>query len=155
MKPLLVDRATLRSTLDALQPAGREGRESVALWLGEPHPDVVRVVRAHIPAQFATDDMFRIPRTSIAALLDLVGRTGLVVAAQVHTHPADAFHSPADDHWAIVRHLGAISIVLPGFALDTEVSTFWRDAAVFQLSAANQWSRVPAQRRTMVLREAP
>jgi hypothetical protein len=155
MKPLLVSRAILKATLEALNPAGREGRESVALWLVEPRSDTARVAGVHVPAQYSTGDMFQIPRESVVALLELVGRTGLVVAAQVHTHPAEAFHSFADDNWAIVRHHGAISIVLPGFALDTEVSTFWTDAAVFQLSAANEWSPVPHRLRAAVLREEP
>lgn len=155
MKPLLVSRSILRATLEAMQPAGRDRRESVALWLGEPRSDAVRIARVHVPAQHATGDSFQIPRESVAALLDLVNRTGLGVAAQVHTHPKEAFHSLADDHWAIVRHQGAISIVLPNFALKTEVGTFWKDAVLFQLSAANEWSLVPHHLRAAVLREGP
>jgi len=36
-----------------------------------------------------------------------------MVAAQVHSHPDEAFHSKGDDEWAIVRHEGALSIVVP------------------------------------------
>lgn len=153
MRRLLVGRAILRTTLEALQVPGRAGREGVVLWLGEPSQEALRVAKVHVPAQHATNDMFKIPRASVMALLDLVGSTGLSVVAQVHTHPMAAFHSTADDTWAIVRHEGALSVVLPRFALDTDVVGFWRDAAVFQLSAANQWLEVPQARRASVLAE--
>lgn len=153
MRRLLVNRAILRTTLEALQVPGRAGREGVVLWLGEPSQEAVRVVSVHVPVQHATNDMFEIPRASVMALLDLVGRTGSSVVAQVHTHPMAAFHSLADDHWAIVRHEGALSVVLPRFALDTDVVSFWRNAAVFQLSSANQWLEVPQARRGSVLVE--
>ncbi len=153
MRRLLVSRAILKTTLDALRLPGRSGREGVALWLGESGQDGTRVVNVHVPVQHAMDDMFTVPRASVAALLELVGRTGLSVAAQVHTHPMQAFHSLADDMWAIVRHEGALSLVLPRFGLDTDVATFWRNAAVFQLSSKNRWLRVPEARRGTVITE--
>ena len=54
--------------------------------------------------------------------------------AQVHSHPGEAFHSPADDRWAIPRQVGALSIVLPFFAAGISEETFFEQAAVFTLS---------------------
>jgi hypothetical protein len=65
-----------------------------------------------------------------------------MVAAQVHSHPGEAFHSKADDRWAIVRHEGALSLVVPNFALDTTVSRFLDDTKIYQFSAAAQWTEV-------------
>jgi hypothetical protein len=50
--------------------------------------------------------------------LDHRGRS---VLAQVHTHGGKAFHSDTDDEGAIVQVPGFVSIVLPGFAMDTDV----------------------------------
>jgi hypothetical protein len=153
MRRLGVNQAILRATLEALQGPGRSGREAVVLWMGDLGHDVIRVVSVHVPVQHATDDMFTIPRASVVSLLEVVGRTGLSVVAQVHTHPNQAFHSAADDRWAIVRHEGAVSIVLPRFALDTDVATFWRDAVIFQLNGHNKWLEVPESRRRDVIAE--
>ena len=66
----------------------------------------------------------------------------VMVAAQVHSHPRDAFHSKADDRWAIVRHEGALSLVVPNFALGTTVATFLDDTKVYRLSMSDQWVEV-------------
>lgn len=66
-----------------------------------------------------------------------------MVAAQVHSHPREAFHSKADDRWAIVRHEGALSLVVPNFAIGTMVSTFLDDTKVYRFSASAQWVEVP------------
>ena len=56
------------------------------------------------PQQRAAADMFHIPPDSMAALRANLRRNRVMVAAQVHWHPREAFHSLADDHWTIVRH---------------------------------------------------
>jgi hypothetical protein len=38
-------------------------------------------------------------------------------AARIHSHPAEAFHSPADDANPILVHEGALSIVVPFLGL--------------------------------------
>jgi hypothetical protein len=73
------------------------------------------------------------------ALLELLSEQELMIAAQVHSHPSDAFHSEADDAWAIVRHVDALSLVLPDFALRTNNATFLDHAKIFRLTAANRW----------------
>ena len=66
-----------------------------------------------------------------------------MIAAQVHTHPFEAFHSEADDRWAIVRHVGAVSLVVPYFATTTTPDNFLDQIALFSLDANNQWIEVP------------
>jgi hypothetical protein len=70
----------------------------------------------------------------------------LMIAAQVHTHPNLAYHSTADDRWAIVRHVGALSLVVPHFALRTSCETFKKDNTVFSLSPRNEWLELPMKR---------
>src|SRR5262249_46439511 len=110
----------------------------------------ITVVECYVPEHFASDDYFQIPRTSIAKLFDRIRGSELMVAAQVHTHPHEAFHSHADDQWAIIRHVGAVSVVLPNFGLQTTVRTFLRDAAVYALSNSNVWERVNLRRDRIV-----
>ncbi len=43
----------------------------------------------------------------------------LVIRAQIHTHPGQAFHSSIDDEWPMVGTANFISIVVPRFAQGT------------------------------------
>jgi hypothetical protein len=141
--PVLVSAGVLDSSLDILKDAGRAHRECVVLWLGRRRSTEIKVEQAYRPKQLAAGDFFRLPRESIAALFDVLRDQDLIVAAQVHTHPAEAFHSAADDRWAIVRHVDALSLVLPYFARNTSAGSFLDDAAVFRLSPENEWCELP------------
>lgn len=143
MSNLVVPSALIASTLAALQEAGRAEHERVVLWLGRRGLDqTITVTESFVPAQMAEADYFHIPRSSIVAVFDRL-RNGSMIAAQVHSHPGPAFHSTADDRWAIIRHLNALSLVLPNFALNTTVESFLADAAVFRLSDDNEWVELP------------
>jgi hypothetical protein len=39
-----------------------------------------------------------------------------ILAGQIHAHPTDAYHSPADDQLALIKLPGGLSIVVPHFA---------------------------------------
>lgn len=140
--PLLVPCRVLAASLDILQDAGQAEHECVVLWLGIRTPAAIVVKDVYRPDQIAAEDFFRLPRESIAQLFDVLRECELMVAAQVHTHPREAFHSASDDHWAIVRHVDALSLVLPFFARAATKETFITDAAVFRLSPANEWVQV-------------
>lgn len=137
----------VNQTLNQLQCVGRRRSEHVLLWLGKRENGNISISRLWIPEQRAGRDFFEIPPRSMQALFDELRRDRLMVAAQVHTHPREAFHSWADDTWAVVRHAGALSLVLPYFALKTALHNFVHDAAVFVLSQENQWLEVPAAER--------
>lgn len=138
MTSIQISSSLIAETIRELQEAGRDGKERVVLWIGE----MGTVREAYVPEQYAERDMFRIPRASIASLLKHLRATNQHIISQVHSHPFKAFHSLADDRWAIVRHVGAFSLVLPNFALKTEVAMFRDDVAVFQLSKDNEWIEV-------------
>lgn len=137
----------IRTSLQLLQEAGNENRERVLLWLAarDPHELIVREVFQ--PQQESESDYFWITRESMLQLHTYLRNRSLMVAAQVHSHPFKAFHSAADDKWAIIRHVGALSIVLPYFALRTAVKDFENDAAVYYLSHSNLWTKMPRHER--------
>lgn len=142
MRRLLCPPTVIETTLMHLREAGRLRHECVVLWLGRRDGEAIRVAHAYRPLQNAQADMFHIPRAGMAALHEELRRQRLMVAAQVHSHPFEAFHSKADDRWAIVRHEGALSLVVPHFATSTTLPTFLEHAKVFQFSAAAKWVEV-------------
>jgi hypothetical protein len=140
-----VGEAALRATIDALRSAGARQLEGIVLWLGRRSAGEIEVQEAYVPEHAAGPRHFHIPPLGMVALLERLAETGTLVAAQVHSHPFEAFHSDADDDHAVVRHVGALSIVLPDFAQRTSPASFLADAAVFMLDRRNVWSEVPRQ----------
>jgi hypothetical protein len=140
--PVVVPKRVVASTLRSIRWAGRCHKERVVLWLGRRGATAIDVVRAHVPKQIAGRDLFRIPTAAMRTLMNVLRSDNLMVAAQVHSHPLEAFHSEADDRWAIVRHVDALSLVLPHFGRHVTASSFLRDAATFRLTAENIWEQV-------------
>lgn len=132
-------------TLNHLREAGSRYQECVVLWLGRPSAQGIEVVDVFRPQQRAAEDMFHIPPAGMAALRATLRRHRVMVAAQVHSHPHEAFHSLADDRWAIVRHVGALSLVVPDFAAHTRVDNFLKHTKVFRFSPFAQWREVPIE----------
>lgn len=137
-------RIHVAATLGHLREAGDRYKECVVLWLGRRSVQGIEVVEVYRPEQLAAADMFHIPPDSMAELRAKLRRGRVMVAAQVHSHPNEAFHSLADDRWAIVRHIGALSLVVPEFASHTLVDTFLEHTKIFRFSASAQWCEVVA-----------
>lgn len=137
---------TLDQTIDVLRAGGAVGEEQVVLWLAPlsavrpPYP----IVEVYRPNQITDVDYFKLPRESLRALMAHLRAKRLKIVAQVHSHPGQAFHSEADDEWAIVRHEGALSLVLPRFAASTTLANFFEQAVTYELSAQNEWVRAPS-----------
>lgn len=142
---LRVPSQVVTATLTSLQAAGRRNAEGLVLWLGRRADGRIDIVEAFVPEYESDCDYFYISPESMKAILAHLRNTGTFLAAQVHSHPADAFHSLADDERAIVRHRGALSIVIPRFGSTTTVDTFLDDAAIFCLSRENLWMELNAQ----------
>ena len=110
INPVEISSAQIAETIQLLREAGRQ--ECILLWLGRREHGLQRIIDVYKPVQEADRDYFEIPRQGMAVLMERLRTQGLYVVSQVHTHPELAFHSRADDKWAIVRHAGALSIVL-------------------------------------------
>lgn len=142
MRALACSSAVIGRTLALLQAGGRRGHERVVLWLA-PAVAPTAVTEVYEPEQRTARDRFHLPPESLRALMARLRAGRLKVAAQVHTHPGRAFHSDADAHWAIVRHVGALSLVLPRFAADTTPETFLDHAMTYECAADGTWTPVP------------
>jgi len=136
--------AAIDGTLALLRQAGQLDKECVVLWLGTRRGSEIAVADWYLPIQEAEVDYFRIPPEGMAALQAKLRSDRLMVAAQIHSHPGRAFHSEADDEWAIVRHLGALSLVVPRFASDTFANNFLEQAKVYQFSSVATWDEIPS-----------
>lgn len=128
-------------TLQVLRDGGSVSQERVVFWLarvsdkGETFP----IVQAYVPEQETAADYFRIPPHAMRALMLHLRRERLRLCTQVHSHPDRAFHSRADNECAVIRHQGALSLVVPHFGMRTTAATFFKDMVAFQLDSHDRW----------------
>ena len=113
-----VPQPILRSTADALRQVGQGRKEAVALWQGKILSDTeAQVSKLIIPKQITGPRHFNIPMNERLRIMDDINKVGEFILIQLHTHPEQAFHSEADDRYAVTKHLHAISIVIPNFGM--------------------------------------
>ena len=136
-------RSVIDETIEKLRNGGRNRCERVVLWLAPAVGGPASVTEVYEPEQETARDRFYLPPESMKALMGHLRGRRLKIVAQIHTHPAEAFHSVADDTWAIIRHEGALSLVLPYFARATTPDNFLLEAMVYALSSGNEWEHVP------------
>ncbi|MCO5073799.1 MAG: Mov34/MPN/PAD-1 family protein [Rhizobiaceae bacterium] len=140
MSRIKVGPSIVASTIERLQAGGRVGHERAVLWLGS---GTDRIDELYEPRQRTRAEQFYFDRQSMQMLFAHLREKRLRILAQVHSHPGRAFHSEADDKWAIIRHAGALSLVLPRFAQEATLDNFLSLAATYVLSARNEWKETP------------
>lgn len=147
----------LEATLDVFRDAGDRGCEAFVVWGATIDNGAVHFATMLVPDQVAyqTDEgllvtvdgdaLFKINRT-------LYERSE-ILAAQVHSHPTEAFHSDTDDCFSLVTLAGALSLVLPYFGREgLEGSQGW---AWYRLVGEGQWSPLTSRDRVTIVRMKP
>jgi hypothetical protein len=130
--------AILTATFRTLCECGRGKCECVVYWTGPASEALVdgfeHPVHRRSPFGYEVDDGW------LTEFWKRLAASSRSVKVQIHSHPAEAFHSKTDDEWPIVSQPGFLSIVVPDFAtgaasLDTawigrlQVDGTWRELA--------------------------
>lgn len=128
-------------TLKTMRQFGAKGWEALVLWLGQVDSGTgtASVSVAFVPKQrpIANEDGvgYFVASETLFQLNKALSETGLRLIAQVHSHPSEAYHSEADDRYAIVTAEGGFSLVVPDFGNAPPSPTAW---AVYRLRGS-QW----------------
>jgi hypothetical protein len=124
-------------TSHALRNFGRLRLEGLVLWLGKIDGLFADVEKIFIPPQNPIRDEYGVGYIVTGDTLFEINRmlheTGLRLIAQVHSHPGRAYHSEADDSYAVATREGSFSIVVPDFGEGKADIHQW---AIFQLRNA-------------------
>jgi len=149
VRAFVIPSSILRETIGFLQEVGAKGFEGFVLWTGELlDKHRFRFSRAIVPEQ-------RAMMTESGLLVTVEGKAlfdvnksahahGEILAAQVHSHPTDAYHSSTDDEFPLVTLMGALSVVVPNFGVNAlRDMDLW---AWYRLSKRGKW--VPAEKTT-------
>ena len=112
---LTISEGLVRETLRILLDCGRDGTECVVLWVST--VDRPRAVDSTLhPGHVSGPRGYEIDPTWMHRLWVDLSERHRTVFAQVHSHPADAFHSTTDDEYPAVHSADFVSIVVPRFA---------------------------------------
>lgn len=156
MTAVVFSQEVLAETIEILRRGGRRGEERVVVWLAAAGGrETALVIEVYEPDQIAEFDNFRLPAESMCALMRHLGEKRRRIVAQIHTHPGRAYHSGLDAEWAIIRHVGALSLVLPRFARTTTVSSFLSTVMIYEFSAEAEWTLCPRTGPNARLRMIP
>ena len=141
MRHFRIPSALANATVDVLAEAGHHGVEAFVLWGGVVEAGRVDFRSVFVPAQSAhvTDGglLVTVDGEALFSANKSLFERGEVLAAQVHSHPTDAFHSSTDDCFSLVTLVGALSIVVPRFGRDgLDAIDEW---AFYRLVGTGQW----------------
>jgi hypothetical protein len=135
IRTVTVPSNVISTTLQTMREFGSHGWEALVLWLGHVDGAAASVTTAYIPKQksIASEDGvgYFVAGDTLFRLNQELSNTGLRLIAQVHSHPREAYHSEADDRYAIVTADGGFSLVVPDFGRAPPSPAAW---AVYRLS---------------------
>lgn len=141
IKNFVIPRSILQETIEFLRQVGSEGFEGFVLWGGEASADSFFFKTSIIPTQRAiltpNGLLVTVEGEALFEVNKALHDQGQVLAAQVHSHPSDAYHSSTDDQFPMVTLMGALSIVIPDFARYAPQDL--DDWAWYRLSKKGHW----------------
>jgi hypothetical protein len=136
----------LQETFAHFRGCGCGRRECQVLWVSPwAAPEMISKVvhpkhEAHLGG-FALDDRW------LNDFWFTLARESLGIRIQVHTHPAEAFHSPTDDAFPIIHTTGFLSLVIPNFALG---QIGFEDAYLTEIQDDGRWRGVAIKERLVL-----
>lgn len=138
--PLLLPVAVLNQARAFFETCGAQGCEGTAMIKdggGDgPRLAVPDQVPRRSPAGHVSVEVTRRGQLQLALALG----PGELYVARIHSHPAEAFHSAADDANPALTHQGALSIVVPFFGLGLRRGL---DACAVLVRRDTQWHDLP------------
>jgi hypothetical protein len=139
MNSLLLPTALLTAARTFFEDCGTRGHEGTAMIKNGPMGAAL-VVPDQQPWRGSTGGIsVEVTRRGQIQLALALGPDDLYVA-RIHSHPAEAFHSPADDANPVLSHEGALSIVVPFFGLGLRLGL---DASAVLRREEGRWRSLP------------
>lgn len=152
---VLVPRQVMDDGQNFLRAVGATGREGMVLWVGRREGPTFTVTNLVVPEQRGLrtrDGVCVIVDADELRRLNLeLYQHSMQLVAQVHSHPGRAFHSSTDDEFAIARTIGALSLVVPDFAVRPFSLS---DCATYRLSAGGTWDEISHAAASRLIRVA-
>ncbi len=145
--------ALASATFDVLVDAGERGLEAFVLWGGNVADNCLAFRSLIVP-----DQVGHVTNEGLLVTVDGMAlfhankefyRRGELMAAQVHSHPTEAFHSGTDDCFSLVTLAGALSIVIPNFGRGRFHEL--KEWALYRLHSGDHWTPLTSADRVQVV----
>jgi hypothetical protein len=141
-------------TLSVLRRCGEAHCEGLVLWVGRINDRQAFVEEVWVPRQRPIRSEhgvgYFVEAQALFELNQQLASAKVRLIAQVHSHPAEAYHSETDDAYAIVTTEGGLSLVVPNFGRAPANPAVW---AVYRLVDA-QWKELSREQATRLLQLA-
>ena len=102
-------------TAQHLRASTRLGHEGIVYFVGLTNGRTTTALYAALPEAHSTPRSVDVSAPQIGKIIRSASEAGLQVVGQLHTHPADAYHSNGDLVGMRIRHPGYFSVVLPSY----------------------------------------
>ncbi len=150
---ILVPRKAYEESHAHLKRVGRANFEGFALWAGKREGHAFFVRETVIPKQTGikaeTGVCVRVEAGELHRINVWLYEHGYNLIAQLHSHPADAYHSETDDTFPIVTTVGGVSIVVPDFARQEAFQL--EGCAVYRLMPDDGWVELSIDEATSLI----
>jgi hypothetical protein len=138
-----------RRLLHELRTRGQNGiRESGAFLLGRASHGREKIVDFilydDLDPKCLSTGIVNFDGRYFAALWDVCKERGLVVVADVHTHPGGSQQSPSDQHHPMIARAGHLALIIPRFAASP---VHRRDVGFYRYEGSKRWHTVPVDDR--------
>ena len=145
MRRVIIPEFAVTTVIAFMRSAGRIGCEALALWVGEQEGERFDVREPYIPEQRCIRGegglLVHVDEEALHEMNVWLFENRFTIVAQLHSHPAGAYHSDTDDRFPIATKRGSFSIVVPDFARD---SLHFRDCAVYRLDQSG-WAELDVE----------
>ena len=129
---IIVSRSIISETFDFLQLYGKNEKEAHAIFAGMKQDEVFKISKVFFPKQDNSGYTYEVNDGEDHKINVQMYDLGITAIAQIHTHPANAFHSDIDDEGASLVMPGSFSIVIPDYGyIKSENTDNW---AVYRYS---------------------
>ena len=139
--------ALFAQTFRFLRRCGGGQRECQVLWTS-PWQAPFKISAVVHPQHRAHGGGFELSSAWISGFWQELARTGCGIRVQIHTHPAEAFHSSVDDRYPIIHSLGFLSLVIPSFGLG---AVGFREAYLTEIGPDGRWQEVTPESRLVII----
>lgn len=137
----------LAETFNMLRECGAGMRECQVLWISDwARQEIISSVVHPLHSSHAGG--FQVASNWINQFWQELSRAERGIRAQIHTHPAQAFHSATDDAFPIIHSVGFLSLVIPHFARGP---VGFDGAYLAEIGPTGAWRRVAIDSRLVIV----
>ncbi|MDI1495072.1 MAG: hypothetical protein K8823_378 [Cenarchaeum symbiont of Oopsacas minuta] len=112
---MVIPKSIVSKTFNFLQRHGKDGKEAHAVLAGFKENQTFVITHVLFPKQNNSTYTYEVLDGEDHKINVEMYKLGIIAIAQIHTHPANAYHSSIDDDGSVLVLPGSFSIVIPDY----------------------------------------